>query len=216
MKKIALILSGCGHQDGAEITEAVCLLIALHQQGADVHCFAPDMEFEVINHLTGKPTGEKRNVLIEAARIARGRIQDLKYLEVKNFEGLAFAGGSGITKNLSNWASQGAKSELLPAVTALIKEFHAQSKPIGAVCISPVLIAKVLGLEHVELTIGSDKETAAEIKKTGAQPIDCPVNDYVTDRLTKVITSPAYMYPAKPHEVFKGILGLAKELVEMS
>ncbi len=216
MKKIALILSGCGHRDGSEITESVSLLIALHQFGATVTCFAPDLEFEVVDHLTGKKNGEKRNVLTEAARIARGKIQDLKELKCTNFDGLAFSGGLGAVKNLSDWVVNGSHCQVLPAVAQIIKEFHQQSKPIGAACISPVLLAKVLGIEGAELTIGNDPETAREINKTGAHHVDCPVNDYVTDRLTKVITSPAYMYEALPHEVFKGLSGLAKELVEMS
>lgn len=216
MKKIALILSGCGHRDGSEITEAVSLLIALQLQGAKVSCFAPDLNFDVIDHTTGKKTGEQRNVLIEAARIARGDIQDLKDLKTKDFDGLAFAGGLGVTKNLSDWATKGSECQVLPALAKVIKEFHQQSKPIGAVCIAPILLAKVLGPEGAELTVGKDSETAQEIAKTGAHHIVCPVNDYVTDRLTKVISTPAYMYEASAHEVFKGISGLAKELVEMS
>ncbi len=216
MKKIALILSGCGHRDGSEITESVSLLIALHQHGAAVSCFAPNLEFDVFDHITGKKTSEKRNVLIEAARIARGKIQDLTELKSKDYDGLAFSGGLGAIKNLSDWATKGASCQVLPLVAQIIKEFYQQSKPIGAACISPVLIAKVLGMEGAELTIGNNPEAAREINKTGAHHIDCPVNDYVTDRLTKVITSPAYMYEALPHEVFKGLSGLAKELVEMS
>lgn len=216
MKKIALILSGCGHRDGSEITESVSLLIALHQHGAAVSCFAPNLEFDVFDHVTGKKTSEKRNVLIEAARIARGKIQDLTELKSKDYDGLAFSGGLGAIKNLSDWATKGASCHVLPAIAQIIKEFHQQSKPIGAACISPVLIAKVLGMEGAELTIGNNPETAREINKTGAHHVDCPVNDYVTDRLTKVITSPAYMYEALPHEVFRGLSGLAKELVEMS
>ncbi len=216
MKKIALILSGCGHRDGSEITESVCLLIALHQYGAVVSCFAPNLEFDVVDHITAKNTGEKRNVLAEAARIARGKIHELTELKSKDFDGLAFSGGLGVIKNLSDWATKGSACQVLPAVAQVIKEFHKQSKPIAAACISPVLLAKILGIEGAELTIGNDPETAREISKTGAHHVDCPVNDYVTDRLTKVITSPAYMYEALPHEVFKGLAGLAKELVEMS
>lgn len=216
MKKIALILSGCGHKDGAEINESVSLLISLHQCGASVSCFAPNLDFEVINHRTGEKTGEKRNVLTEAARIARGHIQDLKDLKTKDFDGLAFSGGWGVVKNLSDWAAKGSRGEVHPQIAQIIKEFHLQSKPIGAAGIAPVLLAQVLGSKGAELTIGDDAETAREIQKTGAHPINCPVDDYVTDRLTKVITTPACMYEATPDKVFKGILALAKELVEMS
>ena len=217
MKKIAVILSGCGNKDGTEITEAVSLLVALSQNGASYKCFAPNIKFKEINFLTGEPTGEERNVLTESARIARGKIDDLKSLNVSQFDGLAFVGGFGAAKNLSNWAELGAKSKVLPEIESAIKSFYDASKPIAAICISPVLLAKVLGPEHVTVTLGNDPEAIAEVLKTGAQHEVCPVDDFVTDRQTKVITTPAYMYGnAKPHEVFKGISGLAKELVEMS
>jgi enhancing lycopene biosynthesis protein 2 len=215
-KKIALILSGCGHMDGSEITESVSLLISLHMYGAETKCFAPNIEFNVKNHLTREKTSETRNVLQEAARIARGHIQDIKELKADDFDGLAFSGGFGAVTNLSTWSSQGARCQVNPEVARVIKEFHSQSKPIGAACIAPTLLAKVLGPEKIELTIGDDLETSQEINKTGAHHVTCPVDDYVTDRLGKVITTPAYMYDAQPHEVFKGINGLAKELVEMA
>ena len=217
MKKVAVILSGCGNKDGAEITEAVSLLISLSQNGAEYMCFAPSVEFEALNFINDQALGQKRNVLTEAARIARGKIQDLKNLDIKTYDALAFVGGFGAAKNLSDWAAKGAKCSVLPDVEKVIKAFHKETKPIAAVCIAPVLLAKVLGSEGVTVTVGDDKETIAEILKTGAQHEACSVDDYVTDRETKVITTPAYMYGnAKPHEVFKGISGLAKELVEMA
>lgn len=217
MKKVAVVLSGCGHQDGAEITESVSLLIALGQAGAHVTCFAPDVEFEAIDHRTGQtPAHPKRNVLEEAARIARGKILDVATLRTEDFDALAFPGGYGAAKVLCNWATAGSKAEVRSDVARLIQEFHAASKPIGAACIAPVLLALTLGKKGVTLTIGNDVETAAEITKAGAHHENCPVNDYVTDREMKVITTPAYMYDAQPHEVFAGISGMAKELVEMA
>jgi enhancing lycopene biosynthesis protein 2 len=217
MKKIAVILSGCGNKDGAEITEAVSLLVSLSQNGAAAMCFAPNIEFNAMNFLNGETLSEKRNVLTESARIARGEIRDLSTLKAADYEGLAFVGGFGAAKNLSNWAEKGAQGKVLPEVEKVIRDFHQASKPIAAICISPVLLAKVLGPEKVTVTLGDDPETIAEVLKTGAQHEVCPVDDYVTDRYTKVITTPAYMYGnAKPHEVFKGIAGLAKELVEMA
>jgi enhancing lycopene biosynthesis protein 2 len=217
MRKIAVILSGCGNKDGAEITEAISLLISLSQNGAQSMCFAPNIEFTALDFIKNEPLSMKRNVLIEAARISRGEIQDLKNLDVNKYDGLAFVGGYGAAKNLSNWAEKGAQCTVLPEIEKAIKDFHAASKPIAAICISPVIIAKVLGSEGVTITVGNDKETIAEILKTGAQHEICPVDDYVTDRETKVITTPAYMYDeARPHEIFRGISGLAKELVEMA
>lgn len=215
MKKIAVVLSGCGHRDGSEITESVSLLIALHQAGADVSCFAPDIEIPVTNHITGQPQNEKRRLLVEAGRIARGKVQSLDKLNVKDFDALAFPGGYGAAKNLCNWAEKGAKCDVNPDVKRVILDFHNASKPIAALCIAPVLLARVLGDKKITLTIGDDKETIAEIQKTGALHEECPVDDYITDREGKIVTTPAYMYGnAKPNEVFKGIFGLAHELVE--
>ena len=215
MKKIAVVLSGCGYLDGSEITEAVSLLIALNQAGAETHCFAPNIEVPTMNHQSKQPATDSRNILQESARICRGKIQDINQLNVQDFDALAFPGGYGAAKNLSSWASEGCKAKVLPAVEKVILDFYQASKPIGAICIAPVLLAKVLGNKKVTLTIGNDKETAAEIAKTGAIHEECPVDDYITDRETKVVTTPAYMYDdAKPNDVFKGIFGLAHELVE--
>ncbi len=215
MKKIAVVLSGCGFLDGSEITETISLLIALNQAGAKVSCFAPDIQIEVTNHLTKKPQHEKRSLLTEAARIARGDIKSLTELHVADFDGIAFPGGLGVVKNLSNWAELGAGCEVHEEVKRVILDFYNASKPIGAICIAPTLIARVLGHKKVTVTIGNDAEVAAEIQKTGAQHEECPVDDYITDRECKVVTTPAYMYgSSKPHEVFAGIFGLANELVE--
>ncbi len=217
MKKIAVILSGCGNKDGAEITEAVSLLISLSQNNAQYMCFAPNIEFDALDFIKNEPLHTKRNVLTEAARISRGQIQDLKTLDAKKYDALVFVGGFGAAKNLSNWAEKGAQCTVLPDIDKIIRAFHSASKPIAAICISPVIIAKVLGSEKVTVTLGIDSLAIAEVLKTGAQHEACPVDDYLTDRANKVITTPAYMYDnAKPHEVFKGISGLAKELVEMA
>ncbi|WP_374034810.1 isoprenoid biosynthesis glyoxalase ElbB [Bdellovibrio bacteriovorus] len=215
MKKIAVVLSGCGHRDGSEITESVSLLIGLHQAGAEVQCFAPDIQIPITNHINGEADGEKRSLLAEAARIARGQIKSLDKLHAKDFDAVVFPGGYGAAKNLSNWAEKGAQCEVNPDVKRVILEFHSASKPIGALCIAPVLVAKVLGDKKVTVTIGDDAATAAEIQKTGAIHEECPVDDYITDRESKVVTTPAYMYGnAKPNEVFTGIFGLAHEIVE--
>lgn len=215
MKKIAVVLSGCGYLDGSEITESISLIIALNQAGAQLSFFAPDQELTVTNHLTQEATSEKRNVLAESARICRGAAQSLNKLSAQDFDGLAFPGGFGAAKNLSTWALKGAQCEVNPEVKRVIQEFHQASKPIGAACIAPTLLAKVLGEHRVTVTIGNDPGTAKEIEKTGAQHENCPVADYISDRETKVVTTPAYMYDdAKPHEVFKGISGMARELVE--
>lgn len=218
MKKIAIILAGCGHQDGAEITESVSLLLSFSELGAEYQVFALNEEFPVQNHQTQTlDPNQKRNTLIESGRISRGKSKDLKELSSKDFDGLCFAGGFGVAKTLCNWATAQSKAELHPLVKKTISDFYNENKPIGAVCIAPVLLGLALGDKKVNLTLGNDLETAQEIEKTGAVHINCPVDDFITDRDCKVITTPAYMYDdAKPHLVYKGIRGLAKELVEMA
>jgi enhancing lycopene biosynthesis protein 2 len=216
-KKIAVVLSGCGNKDGAEITEAVSLIVGLSEARADVTFFAPNMDFTATNFLTNEPLKEKRNVMLESARITRSRIQPLDSLRASEFDGLALPGGFGAALHLSTWAKEGARCSVLSALEKSIHEFHQQSKPIAAICIAPAVIARCLGSKKVTVTIGDEPVTIAEILKTGALHEICPVDDYITDRLHKVITTPAYMYDdAKPHEIFRGVSGLVREFIEMS
>lgn len=216
-KKIAVVLSGCGHKDGAEITESVSSLIAISETGSTYEVFAPDQVFAVNNPITAKPTGESRNLLTEAARIARGHIHPLNELKAKDFDALVLPGGFGVALNLCSWAQDGAKCKVNPEVERVLKDFFKSQKPIGAICIAPALVARVLGPEGVTLTIGKDPDTAAEIGKTGAHHEDCAVDDFVTDRENRIVSTPAYMYgEARPHEVFTGVRKAIRELVEMA
>jgi enhancing lycopene biosynthesis protein 2 len=224
-KKIAVILSGCGFKDGAEITESVSALIALSEAKAEYKIFAPDITISAKNHQSGNSaisntsgsTSGERNLLNEAARIARGEITDLKKLSPSDFDGLVMPGGYGAATHLCTFATEGAKCKVLPDVERVINEFHKQDKPIAAFCIAPAVVARVLGPKGVTLTIGNDVETAKEIEKTGAHHVVCAVDDYITDRETKVITSPAYMYDdATPAQVFTGIRRAVRELIEMA
>jgi enhancing lycopene biosynthesis protein 2 len=216
MKKVAVVLSGCGFKDGTEITEAVSTLIALSELGASYEIFAPDLKTPTTNHLTGA-NDEARSSLAEAARIARGQIHDIKKLEPKNFDALVFPGGFGAATVLCQFGQKGAGCDVEPQARRVIEGFYNGEKPIGAICIAPALVAKVLGKHGVTVTIGNDRDTAAEIGKTGARHENCAVDDYVSDREHRIVTTPAYMYDeAKPHEVFGGIRGAIKELVEMA
>lgn len=217
MKNIAIVLSGCGNKDGTEITEAVSLIIGLSQKGAKMSFFAPNAEVEAKNFLTNQALPEKRNMMLEAARITRSQIKDIKDLQAKDFDALAFPGGYGAALHLCNWAAKGSQCEVHPEITRIIKDFHKASLPIAAICIAPVLVAKVLGSQGVTVTLGNDPETMQEVRKTGAHVEECPVEDYISDRNNKVITTPAYMYDkATPAQVFAGIQGLAHELLEMA
>lgn len=216
MKKIAVVLSGSGYLDGSEITEAISTLIALGQAGASYECFAPDDTFPAVNHLSQEPAGE-RNALEEAARIARGKIKSTHELKEEDFDALIFPGGYGAAKNLCDWGAKGSGCSVRPEIESAILAFHKASKPIGAICIAPALIARVLGPQGVTVTIGTDSATAEEIEKTGAHHEKCAVTDFVTDRQQKIVTTPAYMYDdAKPSEAFQGIRGLVGEVTEMA
>lgn len=217
MKKIGLVLSGCGVRDGSEIHEAVCALLAIDQAGAEAICIAPDIELSEINHCTMEPTGAKRKVLVEAARIARGNIKNIVDVKAADLDALVFPGGFGAALNLCDFAQKGAAASVNPEVARLVQEVHAAKKPIGAICIAPALIATILGKDvHPTLTIGTDAGTAAEIEKTGAKHQDCPVTDFVVDKENKIVSTPAYMLAETISEVYEGIGKCVKAVVEMA
>lgn len=216
-KRVAILLSGCGHKDGTEITEVVSAWVALSECGATTQFFAPDMELVVRDPISASPTGERRSALKEAARISRGKIKSASELKAKDFDALVIPGGFGAALNLCTWAKEGAACSIQADAERAIQEFYEAQKPIGAICIAPALVARVLGSHGITVTIGEDVETAAEITKTGASHEKCAVEDFVTDREHRVITTPAYMYSqASPHEVFNGIRKAMREVVEMA
>jgi len=217
-KKIAMILSGCGNKDGAEITEAVSAIVCLSELEAQVQYFSPDLNFTPLNFLTNEPmVGEMRNILIESSRITRSQMNPLDSLVTKDFDGLVIPGGFGVAKHLSNWADLGPNCQVNPQVEKIIKAFHRESKPICAICIAPAIIAKVLGSEGVTVTVGLDPDVMNTVSKTKAHVEPCPADDYITDRLHKIISTPAYMIEdATPYNVFKGIRRAITEFVEMA
>ena len=204
---VGVILSGCGFKDGTEIREAVLALLALDRAGAEVRCFAPDVEqVAVIDHLKGQPAaGEKRNVLVESARIARGQIEDVKKAQAKDLDALVLPGGFGAAMNLSTFATKGKDATVNTDVARILRDMHAARKPIGAICIAPAVVAKALGFAHPRLTIGNDKGTAAAIEACGAIHQDCPVESFVVDRENRIVSTPAYMYGARLSEIATGI-----------
>jgi len=217
MKKIGVVLSGCGVRDGSEIHEAVCTLLAIDQAGAEAVCMAPDSELSEVNHCSMEPTGAKRKVLIESARIARGNIKDIKEVKASDLDGLVFPGGFGAALNLCDFAQKGASATVNPEVSRLVKEVHAASKPIGAICIALALIAAILGKDaSPTLTIGTDAGTAAEIGKTGAKHQDCLATGIVIDQANKIVTTPAYMLAGRISEIYEGIGRCVKAVVEMA
>lgn len=215
-KKVAVILSGCGVYDGAEIYESVITLLRLDQRGVEVKCFAPNIaQHHVINHLTGEEMPETRNVLVEAARIARGEIADVREANAEDFDALIVPGGFGAAKNLSDFAVNGAQLTVQPEVLALAQAFAAAQKPIGLICIAPALAAKIFG-PGVICTIGNDADTAAAIGEMGAHHEDCAVDDIVEDENHKLVTTPAYMLANSISEAASGINKLVDRVLELS
>ncbi|MEX5687250.1 MULTISPECIES: isoprenoid biosynthesis glyoxalase ElbB [Pseudomonas] len=215
-KKIAVILSGCGVYDGAEIHESVITLLRLDQRGAQVQCFAPNIaQLHVINHLTGEEMPESRNVLVESARIARGHIKDIREADVEEFDALIVPGGFGAAKNLSNFAIEGAGCTVQPEVLALAEAFAEAGKPVGLICISPALAAKIYG-PGVTCTIGNDADTAAAMNKMGATHAECAVTEIVEDKARKLVSTPAYMLAQSISEAASGINKLVDRVLELT
>jgi len=213
MKKFAVILAGCGVFDGAEIHEATLTLLAIMQHGGTYKIFAPDInQHHVVNHLTGKEMPEKRNVLVESARIARGKISPLKDFDAGEFDALIIPGGFGVAKNLCTFAFHGADCSVNNEVAKAIKNMHALKKPIGALCISPVLLSKVLG--DVELTIGSDLGTISGIEKMGSKHIKTTHGEVVNDKINNVFTTPCYMLDANILQIYDGATNIVKAMIE--
>jgi len=215
-KKIAVILSGCGVYDGAEIHESVITLLRLDQRGAQVQCFAPDIaQLHVINHLTGEEMPESRNVLVESARIARGEVKDIRDANADEFDALIVPGGFGAAKNLSDFAQEGAACSVNPQVLALAEAFAEAGKPVGLICISPALAAKIYG-PGVTCTIGNDTDTVAALDKMGASHQECAVEDIAEDTARKLVSTPAYMLGKNISEVASGINKLVDRVLELT
>ncbi len=223
MANVAVVLAGSGFLDGTEITEAVSCLIHLTRLKAKYQCFAPDAaQVDVVNHLSHEPAaGEKRNLLVEAARIARGRIRPLSQLDVDAFDAVVFPGGYGAAKNLCTFARDGANCTVTPDVERVVKGFHKAGKPAAMCCISPVIAARVLGKGRggpgVTVTIGTDEGTAAAIGQMGATNAPRRVTEAAVDQANRVASAPAYMDgAASPWQVYEGIGKMIEEALRMA
>jgi enhancing lycopene biosynthesis protein 2 len=213
-KNFAVILSGCGHQDGTEIHEATLTLWAIHKNGAEFQCFAPDIkQHHVLNHITGQEMDEHRNVLIESARIARGKIKPLSAFSADSVDALVIPGGFGAAKNLSSYAFDGPECAVNPDVAKAVKAMHAVGKPIGALCIAPVILAKVLG--NVTLTIGQDSGTAEALAAMGARHTPTLYGETAVDQQNKIVTTPCYMLNSRVDQIGEGADNLIRTMLEM-
>jgi enhancing lycopene biosynthesis protein 2 len=213
--KTAVILSGAGVYDGAEIHESVFTMLALDKANVSSQLFAPNIEqTSVINHLTGENQDEKRNVLVESARIARGNIKDTKELNISEFDAIIFPGGFGVAKNLCDYAYKGAEIKINPEIEKLIVVAHTQGKIIGAMCISPVMIAKALN--GINVTIGQDTQTAEHIEEFGASHTKTNIDEVIVDSKNKIVTTACYMLDARISEIAQGAENLVNKVIELA
>lgn len=215
-KQVAVILSGCGVQDGAEIYETTLTLLRLDQLGLGYHCFAPDItQHHVIDHRRGEVVdGEQRNVLTESARLARGEISPLDELDADDFDAVILPGGFGVAKNLSDFAAAGDGMQVLEALSDALAGFHEARKPIGLMCISPVLVPRLLG-SGIAVTVGHDPAVSGAISAMGGLHRSCAVEDIVVDFENRVVTTPAYMLATRIGEAATGIFKLVDRIDEL-
>lgn len=217
MKKIAVILSGCGVFDGSEIHESVLTLLALSRSGVEYQCLAPNIaQRRVVNHLTGEEvSNETRNVLVEAARIARGKITDIANANPDDFDAMILPGGFGAATNLCDFALSGASCQVEPSVLKFTQTMAKAKKVAGFICIAPSLIAKIYG-SGIKMTIGNDPDTIKTLAAMGNQHIECTVDSCIVDNDYKVVSTPAYMLGNNIAEVAQGIEKLVAEVLKLA
>lgn len=217
MKKIAVILSGCGKLDGSEIHEATLTLLNIDLNGAKYQCASIDgPQARVMDHLAGKESAEKRNMMVESARIARGAVVKISAISPSDYDAVIFPGGFGAALNLCDFALNGGEgTKVNPAVEKIVLDFHAAKKPIGAICIAPVIVAKVLASKKARVTIGNDAATAAAINKWGAQHVNCSAEEICFDPNNLLVTTPAYMLAQDIASVHRGIEKLVKKILSL-
>jgi enhancing lycopene biosynthesis protein 2 len=213
MKRFAIILAGCGSKDGSEIHEATLTMLAIQKNGAMYEIFAPNIpQHHVVNHITNQEMRESRNMLVESARIARGNIKALSQLRVDDFDALIIPGGYGVAKNLCNYAFKGENCTVNPEVEKVMKAMAEKGKPIGALCIAPVLLAKVFG--DIEITIGQDRGTATAVEKMGARHVNTHHGEVVIDQKRKLFTTPCYMLDANIVQIWEGADAIVKAMLK--
>jgi enhancing lycopene biosynthesis protein 2 len=215
--RVGVILSGCGVQDGSEIHEAVCTLLEIARNDAEAICIAPDQpQTSVIDHRKGEPTGEMRNMMTEAARIARGKIRDIRGVSSADLDAVILPGGFGAASNLCDFAVSGTQCSVNHDVERLLLEMHGAGKPIGAICIAPAIVARVFGKKGipVELTIGTDPGTASKFREMGVRHADRQAREICIDRANRIVSTPAYMLAGRIDEAADGIALLVKEVLK--
>lgn len=217
MPHFAVILSGCGRADGTEIHEAVTALLAIDNAGCTYQCYAPDIEqAAVINNLTSEKMSERRNVLVESARIARGNIRPLTELSADDFDCIVFPGGLGAVTNWCDFTQNGMACTVESSVSRILEAAYKAKKVIGAMCIAPVTVSRVLGKYGITLTVGNDRTVAQAIEKTGAKHQNTKVDEACVDEEHKIVSTPAYMLAKSVKEVNTGAVAMIKAMISLA
>jgi len=215
MGHMAVILSGCGFLDGSEIHESVLCLLALSQSGHTYHCFAPDIDqVKVVDHISKNAVaGQERNVLVESARIARGEISPLSTLKVSDFDAVVMPGGYGAALHLSTFAQDQEKCTVNEDFRRVVMEFHQARKPIGATCITPVVLAKIFeGVIPATMTLGSSADANVHLSNLGMTVQSATAGEMISDDEHKVYTTPCYMEPPDLAAMYEGVKQMVAKL----
>ncbi|TAF13734.1 MAG: isoprenoid biosynthesis protein ElbB [Alphaproteobacteria bacterium] len=214
---IALILAGCGHLDGSEIRETILTLLYLSEANIHVQLYAPDSDqHHVMHHHTGESTTQTRNILTEAARLARGKISPLNALKVTDHDALIIPGGFGVAKNLSDFAFRGASMTPDPLFASIVRDFYEARKPIGAICIAPAIVSGILHDHGITVTIGDDASVASIIRQHGNVHHESATHRAIVDSRHRIVSCSAYMRDdVAIHEVGQGIHELVDAIIMM-
>jgi enhancing lycopene biosynthesis protein 2 len=223
---IGVLLSGCGVYDGAEIQESVLTLLAIEEIGAKALCISVDApQHHVVNHLTGEEMAESRNMMVEAARIARGTVKNINDVDPIDIDGLVIPGGFGSAKNFTKWAFDGPDGAILPQVKLLLVNLVNVGKPIAPLCVSPVVLAKALEGSNYSpsMTIGTDFEPTpydidgfiSGLEKVGTSAEKKTIREIQIDRKNNIITAPCYMQEASILDVRKNIRSAVEALRDL-
>ena len=213
MKKFAVILNGCGSMDGSEIHESVSVMYAIDRNGAQYRIFAPDInQYQVVNHLTKEAMPEQRSCMVESARIARGEVAPLSELRVEEFDALVFPGGSGSAKNIFTYLLDGENFKVNEDIAGIIRAFHAAGKPIGAMCIAPLMVARVI--EGATVTMGKDPKTSSLVEQFGGHALPTSHGEVAHDRRNRLFSVPCYMLPSQISDIFKDAFSLVDDMLQ--
>ena len=216
-KRVLVILSGCGVRDGSEIHEATLTLLALDRAGAEICCAAPDIpQTQCVDHFRGIAAKESRNVLTESARIARGKIVPLAQVDLSGIDAIILPGGLGAATNLCDFALTSGSVTVEPSVKEILLDAQAAGKPLGFICIAPVIAATLFGSMGVRYTIGRDQGIAARLASTGAVHVETAVTETAVDPRLKIVSTPAYMLAGRISEVEAGVSALVSDVLKMA